>query len=659
MGLQDVTQGMLLFRTAQPGRFVPARTLKTDVHIDVTGIIGRATVRQEFVNPSRAKEDWAEGIYVFPLPETAAVDHLRMTIGDRIIEGQIKERAEAKKVYEQAKQEGKHTSLIEQERPNIFTTSVANIGPGERITVEIEYQETLRYDSGQFQLRFPMVVGHRYSPGIPVIVEDQKPNGSGIGLDTDRVADASRITPPVQKPGQGSINPVSLSLTITSGFPLATIDSAFHPIILVHDPDGRHHITIKEDTVPADRDFQLNWQPATDTTPTATVFTDQRDGETYALLMVMPPRQQSETRSLIPRDVTFVIDTSGSMAGTSIEQAKASLALALSRLTTQDRFNVIQFNSSVRALFSSLQPVTIQTIKKAIRYADQLAANGGTEIVPALRQALTSPEDPTRLHQVILLTDGQVGNEAELFELLHHRLGNRRVFTIGIGSAPNSHLMRKTAEFGRGSFTYVGSVTEVKEKMDALFRKLERPVLSNLAFDQAGWVEVEPYPSRLPDLYEGEPLILAVKAHSFPKQVVLHGQMGTKPWSLPVSLTQATARGRLSAYWARQKIASLMDDSDAGRTEDSIRKSVLDVALAHHLVSKYTSLVAVDITPARPADATLTTHAQPTNLAAGQEYQAIFGLPGTATDGQLNLLIGLGSLALALLFLALQRRRMT
>ena len=164
MGLNDVTEGTLLFKTNQPGRYTPAPILKTDVQIAVTGIIARATVRQEFTNPSQKKGDWLEGIYVFPLPETAAVDHLRMKVGERIIEGQIKERGEAKKVYEKAKQEGKRTSLVEQERPNIFTTSVANIGPGERIVVEIEYQETIRYDQCRFQLRFPMVVGQRYIP---------------------------------------------------------------------------------------------------------------------------------------------------------------------------------------------------------------------------------------------------------------------------------------------------------------------------------------------------------------------------------------------------------------------------------------------------------------------------------------------------------------
>ena len=224
MGINDVTEGTLLFKTNQSGRYTTAPILKTDVQIAVTGIIARATVRQEFTNPSQKKGDWLEGVYVFPLPETAAVDHLRMKVGERIIEGQIKERSEAKHIYDRAKQEGKRASLVEQERPNIFTTSVANIGPGERITVEIEYQETVRYDQGQFQLRFPMAVGQRYIPGTPVIVEGQDPNGSGAMLDTDRVPDASRMTPPVQMPGQGSINPVSLSLSLTPGFPVAKVE---------------------------------------------------------------------------------------------------------------------------------------------------------------------------------------------------------------------------------------------------------------------------------------------------------------------------------------------------------------------------------------------------------------------------------------------------
>ncbi|MEQ1794122.1 MAG: VIT domain-containing protein, partial [Nitrospira sp.] len=377
IGLSDVKGGRLLFKTAQPGRYLPAPTLKTDVRISVTGLIARATVTQEFTNPSLEKEAWAEGIYVFPLPDTAAVDHLRMKIGERIIEGQIKERGEAKKVYERAKQEGKRASLVEQERPNIFTTSVANIGPGERITVEIEYQETVRYDQGAFSLRFPMVVGPRYIPGTPVVMEDQSP-GNGWSLDTDRVPDASRITPPVQHPDAGEINPLSLSIDLAPGFPLGTIESPSHEILTIAEPEGRRHITLRADTVPADRDFALTWQPAPGQAPTVAAFREQQGDDHYALLMAMPSVGSEQPVAPIPRETIFVIDTSGSMSGTSIEQAKAALLLALNRLTAQDRFNVIQFNSITHVLFSQPQRVKPETLRKAVHYVEQLKANGGT-----------------------------------------------------------------------------------------------------------------------------------------------------------------------------------------------------------------------------------------------------------------------------------------
>ncbi|MCC6965641.1 MAG: marine proteobacterial sortase target protein [Nitrospira sp.] len=644
MGMNEVTEGTLLFRTNQASRFTPAPVLKTEVQIAVTGMIARATVRQEFTNPSTIKGDWLEGIYVFPLPETAAVDHLRMRVGERIIEGQIKERAEAKKVYEQAKQQGKRTSLLEQERPNIFTTSVAHIGPGEHITIEIEYQETVRYENERFHLRFPMAVGQRYIPGTPVIIEGQAPTGSGTMLDTDRVPDASRVTPPMQSPGHGPINPVSLSLMLHPGFPIDTVESSFHPIISIPDTDGGYHITLRADAVPADRDFQLTWHPTPRREPIATVFTEQKNGDTYAMLMLVPPTQHDEKAPRIPRDLTFIIDTSGSMAGPSIDQAKRALAAALTRLSMQDRFNIIQFNHTVRSLFSVPQPVTITTIKQAVRYTGQLYADGGTEVLPALRQALKSPQDSSRLQQIMLLTDGQIGNEEELFELLHQRLGTRRLFTIGIGSTPNSHLMRTAAQFGRGTFTYIGKVEEVEQQLERLFKKLERPVLGDITLDQSGWSGLEQYPAKITDLYEGEPIVVALKAASLPSHAMLRGQAGTRPWSLPVSSNQAATHSGLSVYWARQKISSLMDDATKGGSDETTKTSILNVALAHHLVSRYTSLVAVDVTPARPIEPPGTEQGQPTNLAHAQD---LAGLPKTATGWHLHLLLGLSALMLA------------
>ena len=647
MGINDVTEGTLLFRTAQPGRFIPAPILKTDVQITVTGIIARTTLRQEFVNPSRVKDDWAEGIYVFPLPETAAVDHLRMKIGERTIESQIKERAEAKKVYNQAKREGKPASLVEQERPNIFTISVANIAPGDRIIVEIEYQETVRYNQGTFSLLFPMVIGPRYIPGTPVVIEDQPP-GNGWSLDSDRVTDASRITPPVQHPNHAPINPVSLTIDLAAGFPLGKIESAYHQILTIAEPDGRRHITLRADHVPANRDFQLSWQPAPGQAPTVTVFRQPQGDSSYALLMLSPPASSDQPITMQPRETIFVIDTSGSMAGTSIEQARAALLLALNRLTAQDRFNVIQFNSVTHVLFAQSQSVNTETLRKAVHYVEQLRANGGTEILLALKMALKGAAPPTHLRQVIFLTDGQVGNEDELFEVIRGQLGASRLFTIGIGSAPNSHFMRKAAEFGRGTFTHIGSTSEVKDRMDAIFRKLERPVLTDVHVDGLDGA-AEMFPTRIPDLYDGEPVVVALKTQAGPLDVTVRGSIGSIPWTATVALKESPVRDGLSVYWARQKIAALMDQQYHGQDDSIVRQAVLDVALAHHLVSRYTSLVAVDTEPIRPTDKTLVLHAMKTNLPEGQGYQAIFGLPKTATSGQAQILLGLILLTLALL----------
>ncbi|HKR78898.1 MAG TPA: marine proteobacterial sortase target protein [Nitrospira sp.] len=651
MTLKDVTQGSLLFKSPVAGRYVPAPLLNTNVNIAITGTIARTVLTQEFVNPSRVKDDWAEGIYVFPLPDTAAVDHLRMKVGDRTVIGEIRERAEAKRAYEQAKHEGKRTSVVEQERPNVFTVSVANIAPQDRITIQIEYQETVRYDHGEFSLRFPMVVGPRYIPGTPVMVEEET-QGSGRSPNTDRVTDASRITPPVQHPYRGPINPVSLTIDLAAGFPLGKIESPFHEILMIADPDGRRHLTLRQDHVPANRDFQLTWQPAGGASPTAIVYLEpQREGA-YGLLMVAPPAS-TETIRTPPRETIFVIDTSGSMAGTSIEQAKAALVLALGRLTSEDRFNVIQFNSATHVLYSELQPVTTDTLGKAVRYVERLHANGGTEILPALRMALRGRASGTHVRQVIFLTDGQVGNEEELFDVIRAQLGQTRLFTIGIGSAPNSHFMRKAAEFGRGTFTHIGSTSEVKAQMDAIFRKLERPLLTDIQV-QGFEATAELFPSRIPDLYDGEPVVLAFKTSSVPSQVVLTGTFNAGTWKKTVEVAGAPARDGLSINWARQKIASLMDHNRTDGGEGAIRPSVLAIALAHHLVSPYTSLIAVDTEPIRPNDASLITHAMKTNLPEGQHYQAIFGLPRTATNGPRHIVIGV--LALAFVFWMWLRR---
>jgi len=644
-----VTEGTLFWRSAEQNTPVPAPTLETEVNIVVTGIVARASVRQSFTNPSQA---WAEGIYVFPLPEDAAVDRLRMKIGDRLVEGVIQERAAAKAQYEQAKQEGRRAGLVEQERPNIFTTSVANIAPGAAISIEIEYQQTVRYDSGQYRLRFPMVVGPRYIPGSPGAGPS---SGRGWSPDTDRVADASRITPPVEHPSRGPLNPVSLTVSLDPGVPLARLTASYHAVQTTPLADGRFRVELARGPVPADRDFELVWQPSTEAAPIATLFTERKGTDAFAILMVTPPASGAPDAPRLPREVIFVLDNSGSMHGASIEQAKAALKLALDRLQPGDTFNVIRFNHTTDAVFSTAQAATAANLATATRYVGRIKADGGTEMLPAMRQALDGGEHPGRLRQVIFLTDGAVGNEAALFAAIHDRLGDSRLFTIGIGSAPNSHFMREAARLGRGTFTYIGSINEVREKMVALFAKLESPALTDVEIEPVASAEI--VPERIPDVYLGEPITVALRAPALPTQVVLRGRLGVQVWERALELHPAGEGAGLSSHWASAKIATLLDRRRTGTAEDEIRRSVLDLALTFHLVSPYTSLVAVDVTPVRPGDQSLESHALETNLPDGWDYTAVFGLGQGATDAPVHLIIGLFACLLAALAAAALRVR--
>jgi Ca-activated chloride channel homolog len=635
-----VTEGTLLWRSARQETAVPAPLLATEVELRVTGMVVRAVVRQRFTNPSG---EWAEGIYVFPLPEDAAVDHLKMQVGERVVEGVIQERAAAKAAYTQARQAGRRASLVEQERPNVFTTSVANIPPGAAIAIEIEYQQAARYDGGQFGLRFPMVVAPRYIPGTQALGT----SGAGWAPDTDAVPDASRITPPLEHPARGSINPVTLRVELDPGVPLAGLQSPSHAIHTTPLAAGRYAIELQQVSVPADRDFQLVWTPAAGAAPVAAVLAEPSDDEVFALLMVMPPAPGAVERDRLPREVVFVLDHSGSMGGASIEQARAALKLALARLRPADTFNVVRFNHRTDGLFPHAQPADRPNLGAAQRYVDAIRADGGTEMLPALQVALDGGERTDRLRQVIFLTDGAVGNEERLFEAIRERLGDSRLFAIGIGSAPNSHFMREAARLGRGTFTYIGSPAEVQQKMTGLFRKLESPALADVSLELVGAGDAEILPGPIPDLYAGEPLVVAVRARMLPSEAVVRGRFGSTAWQTRVSLRQAAPGAGLPAHWARARIAALLDQRRAGAPDADVRHAVIDVALRHHLVSAYTSLVAVDVTPARPGDAALNAHALKIDLPDGWEYEAVFGLGQGATPGPVHLVVGLAALLIA------------
>lgn len=636
--VSDPGQGTLLVSSGRPGRYRPIPALDTRVEIRVTGLIARAAVTQRFHNPSA---EWIEGVYVFPLPDNAAVDTLRMRIGDRVIEGVIKEREKARKIYEKAKQAGKKASLVEQERPNLFTTSVANLGPDESLEITLEYQQEVTYDLGRFSLRFPMTVTPRFNPSS--------------------VPSAARFSPlflaSSRRPSGQIRQPISLRVELDAGLELGRLASPSHALSTTALGDGRYEIELRRDKIPANRDFVLEWEPPPGEAPHAALFTQTVDGEQYALLMVLPPLVEADAIARLPRETLFVLDTSGSMDGASIRQARIALLRALDELRPEDHFNIIEFDNSARRLFQASQPTTGAVLEQARRWVELLEAGGGTNIREALALALEDQQIDLGLRQVIFLTDGAVGNEDELFAYIERHLGRSRLFTVGIGSAPSSYFMREAARFGRGSFTYIGNPNEVESRMVELFAKLESPVMRDL--DLAwGDAAAETFPERVGDLYLGEPLQVVARLPRGGGEVRVAGLRLDARWhrefsladATDVSTTGAAATLGLDKLWARRKIDALLDQRRAQSEDDALRHEIIDLGLRFHLVTPHTSLVAVDRTPTRPRGVDAETRKVPLHPPAGSTMSRpqAAALPQTATPAVLWMLLGLLLLAFGL-----------
>jgi Ca-activated chloride channel homolog len=618
--------------------------LSNQVEIRVTGLIARAHVVQEFENFSDVP---VSAVYVFPLPETAAVDGLTLRVGERTIVADIRERNQALASFGRAKNQGKQASLVEQQRPNLFSTRIANIRPHEIVEVELSYQQEVHYDAGTFSIDFPSTLTPRYVPEPAVGDAGSAHHVHGA---VPAIAEPERITPAVTVDGDGPTLHVTVALD--AGFPLQRVTSPSHELVVTTRAakTGSVDIRLKEEVVLADRDFRLEWQPVRTSVPASASFEEQFDGQRYALLMLLPPEPSADASDRMPRETTFIIDTSGSMSGTSIEQARAALESGLRALRPSDRFNVIAFDSTPRQLFDATALATPDNLKRALSWLRQLRADGGTEMIPALALALRQPGPPEHVSQVVFVTDGSVGNEPDVFCFIQSHLTSQRLFTVGIGSAPNQYFMRSAAHFGRGTFTNVASASEVAQRMGELWSKLDAPLLTQLELVWQGSNRVESWPARVPDLYRGEPLMVLAKLDPGTSGVQMKGRRRALDFLGELPLVAAAGpRGKPAAergihrLWARRKIEALMDGMIEGRSEDDVRPEVTALALEHHLLSKYTSLVAVDKTRSVSQPGLEVPVAN--ELPAGN---SMFGnMPQTATPGPTCLLVGALSLSAA------------
>lgn len=590
--LNDAGTGALLLRASGQPDWQPALLLDTRFDVQVSGPVVRVKVEQRFRN---TLEGFAEGVYAFPLSERSAVHGMQMQIGERRIVGRIEEKARARQIFEQARAHGQATALVEQRRPNIFSSAVANIEPGRDMVVSLEYTEMLVPDGARLSLRLPLTMTPRYQPQATV-----HPENPPVMQVHDLTGPEGLILPPGVSPAES--HRTQLHVQLDAGQPLASLASPSHAIRLRADGQ-RHRIELETDTVPMDRDFVLNWQLQGGPASRVNVFAERVDGELHALLMLMPGDLPVQAERQ-PREVILVIDTSGSMGGERIRQARDSLIFALGRLKPEDRFNVLEFNHRHSMLYRDLQAASPRRVAEAQAWVRRLQADGGTEMLPVLRDALAFPSDPGYLRQVIFITDGSVSNEADILALIEHRRHQARLFTVGIGAAPNSYLLRKSAELGRGQYHVIADSNEVEAQMAQLFEKLERPVLTDLRLELPEGIVADHGPQELPDLYAGQPLMVALKLNHMPSHLTLHGQQGGA-WQQRFTLPEEQAHAGAGVLWARQKIEGLMDQLSQGRDEETVRQQVLPVALKHRLLSAYTSFVAVDETPVRPADQAL------------------------------------------------------
>ncbi|MGQ4274418.1 marine proteobacterial sortase target protein [Terrihabitans sp. B22-R8] len=604
-----IGSGTLMLQPKGVATAIPAVRLGTDMEVTISGQIARIRVTQAFRNMGN---DWVEATYLYPLPEEGAVDSLNMVVGQRVIVGRIKRREEARAIYEQAKQEGKKAGLVESERPNLFRNSVANVGPGETVLVAIEYQAPVRQIGGEYSLRLPLVVGPRYVP--PHTVTD------GAALD-----DARNVTAPLAHPDLGkALNPVSIKVSLAPGFVPAEPASPYHRIVVEQDGPQTRTIRLADGEVPADRDFELNWRPES-TQPTLGLFRQNVDGQAYVMAAITPPAAAPATP--LPRELVFVIDNSGSMGGASMAAAKDSLLYALGTLRPQDRFNIIRFDHTMTQLFDRSVLAEADQIALARRFTEGLAAGGGTEMLPALDAALVdgAPDDASTVRQIVFLTDGDLSNEREMMAAIAARGGRSRIFMVGIGSAPNNFLMRRMSEAGRGTYTNVGSGEEVKAKMTAFLDRLKAPVVRDLKVSVDG-TSLDLTPTRLPDLYAGEPLVLLGRGKEISGSLTVSGTIGDKAWSQRVELADAADSPAIAKLWANRRIAEIEARRSANEMKTGDADSAIaDLGLNYSIVTRLTSLVAVDETPSRPANAALRQDELPLLLPAGWDFAALFG----------------------------------
>jgi len=574
--LDDIDTAMMLTYNKTANNYGALTLLKSDYTVNITGIIAEVVIKQSFQNNT---DDWIiEGMYAFPVAQNAAVDQMKLKIGQRILEAEIHEKQKAIQIYETAKNQGLTASIVKQHRPNLFTTEVANIMPNEIVEVEISYQQTLIYDAGHIDFRLPLAIKNRYMQER-YLADFNDANLQDTELPITSTTDNNKRT---------------IQINLEAGFELSELASLYHNVD-IQENNIYQTISLRDKVLYDNNDFVLRWHPTVGNKPEAAMFSEILNGEEYVLLMLLPPQNNQIIEQL--REVVFIIDTSGSMHGNAMNAAKDALYFGLTQLKPSDRFNIIEFNSYAQSLFKKSVNANIQNLDQAIDFIDSLKSDGGTNMGPALKLAMQDNVDVDYLKQIIFITDGSVGNEAQLFKQINQQINNARLFTVAIGQAPNNYFMNKAALIGKGTYTNISNLNDVDTSMNELFVKITSPALTDVMVD---WnTQVKQNPKVIPDLYSDQPVMITAKLQQFNTDIVLSGFKNKNTFSKTFSINKDGNSKGIAKLWARNQIEDLTDDYMLQTKTDNnlLQQEITELSLKYHLVSQFTSLVAVDKNP--------------------------------------------------------------
>jgi Ca-activated chloride channel family protein len=628
-----------------PAGFCPLN--HTEVSAEITGFIARVTVTQEFGNPFHEP---IEAVYTFPLSQRGAVDSMTMTIGERVIKGIVKKREEARRIYEQARNAGKAASLLDQERPNIFTQSVANILPGDRILITISYVECLEYEDGRYEFSFPMVVGPRYIPGQPADGPRPLSEGGARPVATDQAPDADRITPPVTPEGMRAGHDIALSVRIDAGMPIQDLRSELHEVEVERPSDTQAVVRLKNQREIPNRDFVLRYAVAGRSIEDAVLTHVGAQGGFFTLILQPPERVTPE--QVTPKEMVFVIDCSGSMRGFPIEKAKKAMRLCIEQMNPQDTFNLVSFSGGTGYCFNGPVPNTEENRRLALEYLARLEGRGGTEMMPAIRAALERQNDHDRLRIVCFMTDGFIGNDMEILDAVRKNAQTARVFSFGVGNGVNRFLIEGMARTGRGASEVVTLESDADAAAKHFHERIRSPLLTDLTLDFGGLPieDVYPDPEAVPDLFAAQPLVVTGRySGAATGAITVRGKTAAGAFERKVDVVlpkEAQQHDVLASLWARARIDWLMEQDwlgiQKGRPDLKIKDAITQLGLDFNLVTPFTSFVAVEEKVITQGGVPKTVQV-PVEMTDGVSYEGVFGAPSQAMAGQVQALGYLGS----------------